>query len=228
MMTVHLRVGLPDRPGSLARLSRLLADSGASVVRIDVVAREAGRAVDDLMLDWPPGRQLDELRALVSGDPSLQVIGLRQARLSARARPVELLRQVAGERRRSIETLVDGLPSATLADWAALLAVGPSGELGEVVHRSSAAPETLPQPAGRTLRPRTLDSDGSCAALPFGDAALILLGRAEGPPFLRTELADIAQLLAAAGLIGDLPAAGSDWVRATGDDASPACAARSG
>ena len=55
-MLHRVRIALPDRPGSLAKVARVMAASGADVVRVDVLEREAGRAVDDFLLDLPIGR----------------------------------------------------------------------------------------------------------------------------------------------------------------------------
>ncbi|MDX6244530.1 MAG: hypothetical protein QOE76_2253, partial [Frankiales bacterium] len=42
-MLHRVRIALPDRPGSLAKVARVMAASGADVVRVDVLEREAGR-----------------------------------------------------------------------------------------------------------------------------------------------------------------------------------------
>src|SRR5580704_5313337 len=50
----HLvRVRLPDRPGSLAELTAQLARRGVDVLALEVLAREGGFAVDDLLLSGP-------------------------------------------------------------------------------------------------------------------------------------------------------------------------------
>ncbi|MDQ1695527.1 MAG: hypothetical protein QOJ03_880, partial [Frankiaceae bacterium] len=52
-MPAHLRVSLSDRSGSLAALAGALAAAGANVLSVTVIEREQGRAIDDLLLDWP-------------------------------------------------------------------------------------------------------------------------------------------------------------------------------
>ncbi len=59
-MTVRrrLRVELPDEPGALARVTTLLAAHGADVVSVDIHELDAGRAIDELIVDvgdiWDP------------------------------------------------------------------------------------------------------------------------------------------------------------------------------
>ncbi|HWE82734.1 MAG TPA: hypothetical protein VG265_13875 [Gaiellaceae bacterium] len=48
-----VRLRLPDRPGSLAAVLAHLAEHGVDVMRLEVLDREAGHAVDDLLLSGP-------------------------------------------------------------------------------------------------------------------------------------------------------------------------------
>jgi hypothetical protein len=56
-----LRVQLEDRPGSLGSLAVALGSVGADILSLDVVERSAGYAVDDLVVDLPPGAMPDML-----------------------------------------------------------------------------------------------------------------------------------------------------------------------
>ena len=56
-----LRVQLEDRPGSLGSLAVALGSVGADILSLDVVERAAGYAVDDLVVDLPPGAMPDML-----------------------------------------------------------------------------------------------------------------------------------------------------------------------
>jgi len=68
-MPAHLRVSVADRPGALAALTRALAAAGANVISLTVLQREGGRAVDDLLLEWPFDRPWDHVVRAVAGCP---------------------------------------------------------------------------------------------------------------------------------------------------------------
>src|SRR3954451_6025555 len=119
-MPAHLRVSVPDRPGSLAALTAALAAVGANVLSVAVIDREAGRAIDDLLLDWPYGRAWDAVTSAVDGCAGLRVHGLRHVSEPAVTHDSDLLSQVVEQPQRALETIVDGLPHLLLADWCAL------------------------------------------------------------------------------------------------------------
>src|ERR1700710_3342891 len=56
-----LRVQLDDRPGSLGSLAVALGSVGADILSLDVVERTAGYAIDDLVVELPPGAMPDML-----------------------------------------------------------------------------------------------------------------------------------------------------------------------
>src|SRR6187200_3139819 len=56
-----LRFQLEDRPGSLGSLAVALGSVGADILSLDVVERGTGYAVDDLVVDLPPGAMPDLL-----------------------------------------------------------------------------------------------------------------------------------------------------------------------
>src|SRR4051794_32558542 len=70
--TMLLRVALPDRIGSLARLAGLLAHDRVDILRVEVVWSEPGLAVDDLLV-----RGADAGRAL-AGAPEVRLLGVRE------------------------------------------------------------------------------------------------------------------------------------------------------
>src|SRR3954447_19822382 len=76
-MPAHLRVSLADRPGALATLTRALAAAGANVLSVTVLQRESGRAVDDLLLEWPFERPWDHVVRAVEGCAGARLHGLR-------------------------------------------------------------------------------------------------------------------------------------------------------
>lgn len=195
-MPAHLRVSVPDRPGSLAALTTALATAGANVVSVSVVEREAGRAVDDLLLDWPYGRAWDAVTIAVDNCPGARVHGLRHIAEPSVTHDSDLLAQVATNPGRALETLIDGLPHLLLADWCAAF------DRRHPQHADYATPGT-PQPLPQTdqplARPRTLSIDGESLLLaPVGDGTLrVLVGRYAGPGFTRAEMQRCASLLTA-------------------------------
>ncbi|MBK5228956.1 MAG: ACT domain-containing protein [Actinobacteria bacterium] len=49
-MYFSMRISLPDRPGMLGAMATALSDGGANIVALDVIDREEGEAVDDLVV----------------------------------------------------------------------------------------------------------------------------------------------------------------------------------
>src|SRR3954452_24869090 len=109
-MPAHLRVSVPDRPGSLAALTTALASVGANVLAVTVIDHDNGRAVDDLILDWPYERPPDALLAAVERCKGARVHGLRHLRMPATSNDADLVAQIMRAPARAIETVVDALP----------------------------------------------------------------------------------------------------------------------
>jgi hypothetical protein len=65
--TYLLRMWLPDRPGALGSVASRVGSVGGDIVAVDVVDREGGQAVDDLVVELPADRldlMLREVRAV--------------------------------------------------------------------------------------------------------------------------------------------------------------------
>lgn len=65
--TYLLRVWLPDRPGALGAVASRIGAVGADIVAVDVVDRDGGQAVDDIVIEIVPERidlLLREVRAV--------------------------------------------------------------------------------------------------------------------------------------------------------------------
>ena len=52
MATYVIRVWLPDRPGALGAVASRIGAVGGDVVAIDILERGAGRAIDELVVDF--------------------------------------------------------------------------------------------------------------------------------------------------------------------------------
>jgi hypothetical protein len=227
-MLLRVRVGLPDRPGTLGQVARTLGVAGADIVQVVVLERLAGRAVDDFTVVWPGTARVERLLAGLGAIPGVQVNGIWRAvgAPTSGGQDAELLAQVAGNRRDGVATLVDAVPGLLAADWAAAAVVPadwaarsgaptggdlPGGEPA-VAYASWRAPEGLRLPEVTPLRARALDGPTGThyAVAPFGRAGLVLVvarGDAEGLPaaaFHVTEVDRVAQLVrAAAVILGD-------------------------
>ncbi|HMC69552.1 MAG TPA: ACT domain-containing protein [Mycobacteriales bacterium] len=193
-MPAHLRVSVADRPGSLAALAAALARVGANVLSVTVLEREQGRAVDDLLVEWPHGRPWEALTQALDDCRGLRVHGMRQVAVADATSDVDLIRQDAAEPGLALETAVDGLPHVLLADWAAAFDRRTPQAPALVTH---GAPTPLPETARSLERPRALTAGPEAlllAAVP-GSCLRVLVGRYEGPGFTGTEVQRCAALL---------------------------------
>jgi hypothetical protein len=202
-MPAHLRVSLSDRPGALAGLTRALAAAGANVLAVTVLDRDQGRAVDDLLLDWPYERPFDAVVRAVAASDGARLHGLRHVSETAVSRDCDLVQQVVEQPGRAIETLVDTLPHVLLADWAAVL---DRRWPREAVHGTTGCPLPLPLTAAALDRGRALVVDGEAMLLlPVpGSTLRVLVGRYDVPAFTRAELERATALVATTAAIARL------------------------
>lgn len=193
-MPAHLRVSLSDRPGALATLTRALAAVGANVISLSVVQRESGRAIDDVVLDWPSERPWDAVIRAVEGCTGARLHGLRHITMTAAGHDADLVQQALREPAQSLEVLVDGLPALSLADWAAL---SDRRWPREPLFATAQSPLPLPAPPATVPRPRAIGGDVPPLMLVpcAGTDLRVLVGRTSGPAFTRTDLERCAALV---------------------------------
>ncbi|MGN9780515.1 amino acid-binding protein [Nonomuraea sp. ZG12] len=183
-MLLRLRVSLPDQPGGLGRVAKVLGTLGADILQVTVLEREAGRAVDDFTVSWPGAASTGEVRDRFSAVPGVRVEGVWATReVPGSAPDYDLLMHVAAEPSRGLATLVDALPMLCGAEWSVAYCDG------AVRHASLAAPDyiDLPEPPPRAA---TLDTEKlRLMLLPVVTHGLhVLVARADGPVFHRAEL----------------------------------------
>lgn len=214
-MSYLLRVQLPDRPGSLGALAVALGSVGADIVSLDVVERTREFAIDDLVVDMPPGSLPDTLITAAEKLPGVRVDSLRPyADVLDTHRELELIDKVAMAPGDRVQVLVDGAPRVLRVSWATVVGHSPDGYFR--VAGSAGAPETrataLPWlPLDQAVE---LDPEASwvpepwkqmatmLAAAPLGPKGLTLvLGRPGGPQFRPSEIARLGYL---AGIIGTI------------------------
>ncbi|HET7530798.1 MAG TPA: ACT domain-containing protein [Mycobacteriales bacterium] len=192
-MPAHLRVSLPDRPGSLAALSRALADAGANVCSVVVIDRDQGRAVDDLLLEWPYERSFETVVDVVAACPGTRLHGLRHVAALSPGSDCEAMRQVTTAPERAVETLVDALPHLLLADWAAVV---DRRTPREAAYGTIGCPHPVPALLGTLDRPRSLSVGEQLALAPVrASSLLVLASRYAGPAFTRSEVDRLAGLV---------------------------------
>jgi hypothetical protein len=194
-MLMHVRVSVPDRPGMLAQVTRVLADARADIRTINVLERESGRAIDDIYLDWPTPQAVSSLSDTLTGLRGVSVLGMRRSRQVPGAFPdLDLLTQVLATAARGIDTLVDMAALAFGADWAASVTY----EKGEpaLLYANASPNDTVVLPVHRVIRPTALEQDGIQLAVapltPFPE--VLVCGRAGLPAFHHAELERIRRV----------------------------------
>lgn len=214
-MSYLLRVVLPDRPGSLGAVATALGNTGADILAVDVVEqRPDGCAVDDFVLDLPPGRMPDGLVSACRAVDGVEVefVGRYQAGAQLH-RDLEAVEAMTMDPGRAEEVLVDLIPAVFPACWGLLLADAGDGRV-RVLRASGGAPETdgFHPPwlcAGRAVTVAADDTwappswaDVIAAVAPLDDTGrVVVAGRNGGPEILASEVARLAHLTALAGTV---------------------------
>lgn len=205
-----LRVQLDDRPGSLGSLAVALGSVGADILSLDVVERASGYAIDDLVIDLPPGAMPDMLITAAEKLHGVRVDSIRpHTGLLEAHRELELIDHIAAATHRlaKLQVLVDEAPHVLRVGWCTVTTVDSSG-LHRVVG-SAGAPETqatsapwLPLERAEAIDATAdwvpqvwRDMDTTLAAAPIGDEfTAVVLGRPGGPHFRPSEVARLGYL----------------------------------
>jgi hypothetical protein len=220
-----LRLVVPDRPGTLGAVATALGIAGIDIVSVDVLERADGIAVDDVVVDLPPGRVPDSLITAVRTVPGVEVESLRPyAGPLDTHRELELLDALArAAEETTAELMAAELPRVFHCGWAVVLQAvecGTAGQPWEVAAASDAAPtfEGLPLPWMPLNGPLLLPSDDGwlperwqemaieMMAAPYGGpGCAVVLGRSGGPAFRYTELIRLVHLTGIATTVATHP-----------------------
>ena len=214
MPSYLLRVQLEDRPGSLGSLAVALGSVGADILSLDVVERTAGYAVDDLVVELPPGAMPDMLITAAEKLNGVYVDSIRpHTGLLEAHRELELIDHIAAASLKDkLQVLADEAPKVLRVGWCMVLRLHDSGHddsAVEVVAGSHGAPETAAESApwlplehaealdgtGDWIPQVWRDFDTTLAAAPLGDPhTAVILGRPGGPAFRPSEVARLGYL----------------------------------
>ena len=231
-MSYLLRLVLPDLPGALGAVATALGRVGIDIVSLAVVERSAAGAVDDLVVQLPPGGLADSALTAAHSVPGVRVESLRPyladgAGVSVDQVQVDALTDRAGEAGAVLADLVAGVFHA---DWAMLLAYAGPGDV-RIQEASVGAPNLgtgdyasprraiepvpwLPLAEARVIDPaegglpaRWAERGMELAAAPVGCPELVILvGRPGGPGFRSSEVARLAHLAGIAASLSRRPA----------------------
>ncbi|MBA3654196.1 MAG: ACT domain-containing protein [Actinobacteria bacterium] len=80
MPLYRLRVELPDRPGALAHVAALIADSGASVISLDIHELAGPTAIDEIVVDAPDAWVPAELASALAAAEAATLLSSAAAR----------------------------------------------------------------------------------------------------------------------------------------------------
>lgn len=208
-MSYLLRVVVPDQPGMLGAVASALGRAGGDIVSVDIVERGRGVAVDDLVVDLPPGRLPDGLITAATSVAGVTVESIRPyvgGPLDTH-RELEVIESMAERPEEAMAALAAALPRIFRAGWAVV--VRRAGDGYRVEAGSSAAPELdgVPLPWLPLAKAHVLDPEDDwvptswqhlgteLAAAPLGEPErAVLIGRPGGPAFRAGEVMRLAHL----------------------------------
>jgi hypothetical protein len=219
-MAYLLRVELPDLPGTLGAVATAFGQVGGDILAMDVVERSRGRAVDDIVVDLPPGRAPDALITAGESVPGVRVESvLPDPGVANALREWELVEAMTAAPHRARQALAAMVPEVLRLGWAAVISL-PAGAPVEVLAAGGGVPDlsAVALPRARMHRAGVLPTeadwvpeswqatDTRLAVAPLGTDECVLVGRPGGPAMRAVEVARLAHLASLASVIAGQPA----------------------
>ncbi len=198
-MSHLLRVELPDVPGSLGRLATAIGAVGGDIDAIEIVEkRPDGTALDDVLLDIPPGVMPDSIVSACSALDGIKVLWISRYSGGTLFLDLEAVEELTLDPAGALDRLVELLPVTFRADWAVRV-----HRVSGVGHRTSAAPVELPFSEIERATRLTLDGDdvAVCCGARLDGNEIVVIGRRGGPDFVDSELARLRHLVGLAASI---------------------------
>ncbi|MCW2912175.1 MAG: amino acid-binding domain protein [Actinomycetia bacterium] len=197
-MILRVRVGLPDRPGSLGGVAGAMGFAGADILQMVVLERANERAIDDFIVAWPLGSPVSSLCDELTGLKGAQVVGVWHIDDAPEDfDDVALVERLATDPVTGLAALVDAVPGIFSADWAVLL------DIGTVAQASRRVPAHFEPPHLEGALPQAFTAANGTrfAAVSVGGSRTLLAARVAAPPFHPTEVERLAQLVTAAAAV---------------------------
>lgn len=135
VITIVVRVWMPDRPGALGQVASRIGAVRGDVLSIEVLEQGAGRAIDELTVALPDADLMPLLTAEIGAVDGVSVENIRvvdidrtDASMSALALGAAIAESPAEER---LEVMVSGVQRFAETDWVMVLRDGePIAQLG--------------------------------------------------------------------------------------------------
>ena len=196
-MPFLLRLELPDVPGSLGLVASAIGQAGGDIEAILIVEKtDHGTAIDDVLLELPPGKMPDTVLSACNALDGVDVLWIsRYGAGSNLTMDLELVEQLTADPAEAYTRMLHLMPVTFRVDWAVRIRRSPDGEGVEILDRTGAAPEQVQWvEVDRAGRVESWDDNQVICAVPLG-AEVFLLGRRGGPEFLGSELARMGHLV---------------------------------
>lgn len=202
----HLRVQLPDRPGSLGAVATAMGQVGADIASVEIIEKGEGFAINDFILALPPDVLPDSLITECGQLDGVRVMWM--SRVADRWRmdsDIDALNQMVRDPVRALEVLAQVVPQVFNCQWAVVM-----DPQGHPRHATELAPELgadqleLLQPFDQSHAAELAAewapnwSDTAVAVVPAARDHVLVAGRSGGPIFLDSEVRRLQHLAAMA------------------------------